>query len=305
MNKGYIYLIHKKEYIDTNENVYKIGRTTRSIAERLNEYTKGSILIFSSQVNDCVIVEKLMILKFKMTFNQLPTYGIESFNGDHLLMIDEIANIIDFYNNYDKPGDIIDYYNNIILKNTNFINNKINGYHICNICNFKSTISSNYKKHLLSYKHIKLTSSINTNNVNTNDVNTNDVNTNDVNTNDVNTTDVNTTDVNTKSNYRYKCQYCIKTFKDRSNRHKHSKTCVIKYNILQQNILANQEQKHTIIEKHNDLLNLEREKVKKLQIKNKLLSKLLGNIIKNTNNSTYDINNINQVLCKIESNENM
>jgi hypothetical protein len=125
--------------------------------------------------------------------------------------------------------------------------------HTCDICNYETSVSSNYKKHLLSGKHIMLSSS-------------NDI---------VSTTKK---DINI-----YKCQYCIKTFKDRSNRSKHSRKCIIEYTKIQQQC--------------DEVRKIEREKAKKQKHKQqKLLQEMIINIVKHTgttNNTTKIINNNN------------
>jgi hypothetical protein len=38
MSIGYIYLIHPKEYIESKEDIYKIGRTKKTLNKRLKGY---------------------------------------------------------------------------------------------------------------------------------------------------------------------------------------------------------------------------------------------------------------------------
>ena len=46
MMSNYIYLLQEREFIKTNENIYKIGMTTKLNFERFNQYPKGSVLLF-------------------------------------------------------------------------------------------------------------------------------------------------------------------------------------------------------------------------------------------------------------------
>ena len=49
----YIYILQEREFIKTNEPIYKIGKTTKGAFHRFGQYPKGSKLKFLIQVNNC------------------------------------------------------------------------------------------------------------------------------------------------------------------------------------------------------------------------------------------------------------
>jgi hypothetical protein len=78
---GYNYIIHTREAIRMNENVYKIGRC-HDIAKRYRAYPKGSILMYSQETVDNVLTEDILIKAFQTHFVQRKDYGNEYFEGD-------------------------------------------------------------------------------------------------------------------------------------------------------------------------------------------------------------------------------
>jgi hypothetical protein len=73
--KGYIYIIHVREFINTN--IYKVGRTIE-IFKRFKQYPKGSLLLFSCKVNNCVTTERAILNKIKSHICR--EYGLEYCN---------------------------------------------------------------------------------------------------------------------------------------------------------------------------------------------------------------------------------
>ena len=94
MSSNYIYLLQEREFIKTNENIYKVGMTTKENYERFNQYPKGSRLLFQTICNDCKEMEKNIIAKFKKTFKQKKEIGNEYFEGDYKDMINIIYSTI-------------------------------------------------------------------------------------------------------------------------------------------------------------------------------------------------------------------
>jgi len=75
----YIYIIHERTFIQTNNNIYKIGRT-KNIKKRLNGYTKGSKLLFTLPCKNSIILENKILNFLKNTNNkyyQCTEYGNE------------------------------------------------------------------------------------------------------------------------------------------------------------------------------------------------------------------------------------
>ena len=61
----YIYLLQEREFIKTNENIFKIGKTKQANNKRFSNYPNGSILLFQMICNNCDILEKQIIRTLK------------------------------------------------------------------------------------------------------------------------------------------------------------------------------------------------------------------------------------------------
>lgn len=79
---GYIYLLQEREFIRTNEPIYKIGRTIQEHLKRFNQYPKGSKLILQQICDDCDKKERLLINMFKDKYIQIKDRGFEYFEGN-------------------------------------------------------------------------------------------------------------------------------------------------------------------------------------------------------------------------------
>lgn len=83
---NYIYLVKEREFIKTNENIYKIGRSKQENTKRFLQYPKGSELILQETCIDCIKIEKIIINEFKNHFIHRKDIGNEYFEGDYLKM---------------------------------------------------------------------------------------------------------------------------------------------------------------------------------------------------------------------------
>ena len=102
-NINYIYLIKLREFIKTNENIYKIGRTSQNRMKRIEQYPKDSELIIFRKCNDCLKTENNLLELFKRKYIHQSRYGNEYFEGNEFDMIKDINNIIDI----EKQKEII------------------------------------------------------------------------------------------------------------------------------------------------------------------------------------------------------
>jgi hypothetical protein len=98
---GYIYLIQTREFYNSKEQTYKIGRS-KDVLIRHKQYLKGSILLFCRAVNDAIKLESIICEQFKINFIHKREYGTEYFNGNCNEMINIINNLIDKYDIVDK-----------------------------------------------------------------------------------------------------------------------------------------------------------------------------------------------------------
>lgn len=94
LTTNYIYLLQEREFIKTNEKIYKVGRTTQENSKRFKGYPKGSVLLFQMICQDCKSLEGKIIEHFKEKFNQRRDIGTEYFEGDYTIMIDMIYTLI-------------------------------------------------------------------------------------------------------------------------------------------------------------------------------------------------------------------
>jgi hypothetical protein len=106
----YIYLLILREHVNSNENVFKIGKT-KSIKTRFLGYPKGSVVIYYRNCIDCDMCEKNLLKIFKLNFNQRIEFGNEYFEGNDNEMIKIINNFLD-KEMFKKSSD------NFICKNT-------------------------------------------------------------------------------------------------------------------------------------------------------------------------------------------
>ena len=94
MTSQYIYLLQEREFIKTNEAIYKVGMTVQENLKRFASYPKGSVLLFQMICSDCKVAERDIIKKFKEQFTLRDDIGSEYFHGDYNAMIDVIYKVI-------------------------------------------------------------------------------------------------------------------------------------------------------------------------------------------------------------------
>jgi hypothetical protein len=85
INTEYIYLIMEREFIESNKNIYKIGRTKQKNLDRLHQYPKQSILLFQIACIDSIVCEKNLKQIFSEIFIKHPEIGTEYFQGLEML----------------------------------------------------------------------------------------------------------------------------------------------------------------------------------------------------------------------------
>ncbi len=91
---NYIYLLQEREFITTNQKVYKPGKTKQENLQRFNQYPKGSKLLLQQACDDCDILETELIRDFKNKYTHRKDIGNEYFEGDYNNMIKDINNKI-------------------------------------------------------------------------------------------------------------------------------------------------------------------------------------------------------------------
>lgn len=105
MAAEYIYLLREREFINANQEVYKVGRTKQENQTRFKQYPKGSVLYFQMICNDCNNIEKQVLNLFKEKFINRKDIGSEYFGGDYNEMINIIYSTIKQYKLDDVTHD--------------------------------------------------------------------------------------------------------------------------------------------------------------------------------------------------------
>lgn len=90
--KGKVYLLQQP---DNPSNVWKIGRTARTLHERISGYQKGTTASFHAEVSDCYACETAIKDEFKKKFIQRKDRGMEWFEGDGADMIELMKEIVE------------------------------------------------------------------------------------------------------------------------------------------------------------------------------------------------------------------
>jgi hypothetical protein len=166
-----IYLIHTREFIKSNENIYKIGRSN-NIECRIRNYPKGSNVLFIMKCKNSTLCEDNLINLFKKKFIQSKYYGNEYFEGDEDLMIDEIYKYLSIHNKgrgntktkakakAKAKAKINDIINNIV--NDNIINNNIVNDNIINNNIVNDNTNDNINNNVNDIIKVKVNTSNNT-----------------------------------------------------------------------------------------------------------------------------------------------
>jgi hypothetical protein len=95
---GMLYLIHEREFIKTNEDIYKFGRT-ENLSQRITQYPKGSKLLFAIKIMDEKTAESELIKKLSIEFKARPDIGREYFQGDYKMIMKIIFEYVILNNN--------------------------------------------------------------------------------------------------------------------------------------------------------------------------------------------------------------
>lgn len=98
---GFVYLIYLREFINANEDVYKVG-CCENIERRKSQYPKGSILLFTRFTTNFLEIETKIKESFRKKYIIRRDLGTEYFEEDHHDMIDDMYNIVKQINTYRK-----------------------------------------------------------------------------------------------------------------------------------------------------------------------------------------------------------
>lgn len=94
----YVYLVIEREFVHSDQSVYKIGRSSQENNSRIQQYPKGTQLICQLRVADSHFLEREIIQLFKHKYIQRSDIGREYFEGDSFNMQLDIFTLISTYN---------------------------------------------------------------------------------------------------------------------------------------------------------------------------------------------------------------
>jgi hypothetical protein len=94
MSYQYVYLIQTREFVNSKEPVYKIGKTKQINFTRFMQYPKGSVQIFQSSCYNCDVLEKNIIKRFHAKYQNCKLIGKEYFKGNVRHMINDICELL-------------------------------------------------------------------------------------------------------------------------------------------------------------------------------------------------------------------
>ncbi len=142
-NKGSIYLLIKKNFIDSGEKIYKIGRTCQFPPQkRVFDYPESSVLLWMIDVDDCYTTETM--IKQKLQNNCLIKHRIDLGNEYYEGDVEEIAvvfwiiyrnSVNCILNRLDKNGNKLE--NDKNFRSSSAIDQNKNNI-ICMNCNCKN-----------------------------------------------------------------------------------------------------------------------------------------------------------------------
>ena len=102
----YIYLLREREFVNTDEPVFKIGRTT-NLRNRMNQYPKDTQIILIIPVDDSVWYETNLIKIFEERFERAKV-GTENIGKEYFVgNLDEMVYIIETFIKYHYPGRFV------------------------------------------------------------------------------------------------------------------------------------------------------------------------------------------------------
>ena len=90
----YVYLLQTREFLNSKEPVYKIGRSKQDNYSRFSQYGLGSVLLFQSSCCDSIKLEKEIIDLFNDKYERIKILGNEWFRGNANEMKADLCDII-------------------------------------------------------------------------------------------------------------------------------------------------------------------------------------------------------------------
>ena len=86
----YILLFKPKEFVDSNQPIYKIDKTMESNYK----FPEGAVLLQKFQCRNCYILEKKIISYFTVKYEPMIEFGRGYFRGDNMSFFCDLSRII-------------------------------------------------------------------------------------------------------------------------------------------------------------------------------------------------------------------
>jgi hypothetical protein len=99
MQYHYSYLLQEREFVISNKNVYKVGKSKQENCRRTNQYPKGSKLFLIIECIDSDLMEKQILDLFRNKYICRTDIGSEYFEGDVENMMSDIFSFRKTINN--------------------------------------------------------------------------------------------------------------------------------------------------------------------------------------------------------------
>lgn len=153
MDTEYIYLLQEREFINSKQPIYKIGKTKQENHKRFGQYPKGSILLFQIICSNCDDYEKKILNLFNHKFKKQPDIGREYFEGDYKKMINYIYNIVYLYDYAGTGYNILSY---VDVENENRPIPIVEPIVLLQQIKIKSTICNDHKQYYITNENDEL-----------------------------------------------------------------------------------------------------------------------------------------------------
>jgi hypothetical protein len=99
IKENYIYCLIEREFLKSEEPIYKVGKST-NLFRRFRNYPKGSKIVFFSEVNDCHLAEKelLKVLNSHEKIVKASDIGNEYYKSKLADILQVLVNTVLLYN---------------------------------------------------------------------------------------------------------------------------------------------------------------------------------------------------------------
>jgi len=83
----YIYLLQEREFVVTQQDIFKIGKSRQNNLGRISQYPNGTQLVMQIRCKNCDVTERKLIALFTKNFKRRRDIGLEYFEGNYHDMV--------------------------------------------------------------------------------------------------------------------------------------------------------------------------------------------------------------------------